>query len=329
MMVHTSYYYAALKNFVAVPFYTLTLKTPDGATVVLKDRSGAEITGKNGAYTVAAGTYAYTVSKFGYETETGSITVNADVNKTVTLSELASCTLTFAVTPAENAKVTVTHPVGGTIKPETDGGYKLYLGETYAYTVTKAEYIPVHGSITAAEDKTLSFTLTYAGEGWDGTAKTAPTQDKNGVYQIGTAAELAWFADAVNKGDTTISGKLTANINLNGKPWTAIGTSSNKFAGTLDGDSHTVSGLAGTGGLCALYREGQRPLRYDRRRLRPSLRRVASDRGRHLHQGRRQPPDLLHLRRRGGKACSRDGTQVRRVDGDQGGHLHRKRYQHP
>lgn len=246
---YTSYYYAALKNFAAVPFYTLTLNTPDGATVVLKDRSGAEITGKNGAYTVAAGTYAYTVSKFGYETETGSITVNADVNKTVTLSELASCTLTFAVTPAENAKVTVTHPVGGTIKPETDGGYKLYLGETYAYTVTKADYIPVHGSITAAEDKTLSFTLTYAGEGWDGTAKTAPTQDKNGVYQIGTAAELAWFADAVNGGQTTISGKLTANINLNGKTWTAIGTDSNKFAGTLDGDSHTVSGLAGTGGL--------------------------------------------------------------------------------
>lgn len=246
---YTSYYYAALKNFAAVPFYTLTLKTPDGATVVLKDRSGAEITGKNGAYTVAAGTYTYTVSKFGYETKTGNITVSADVNETVTLSELASCTLTFAVTPAENAKVTVTHPVGGTIKPETDGGYKLYLGETYAYTVAKAGYIPVHGSITAAEDKTLSFTLTYAGEGWDGTAKTAPTQDKNGVYQIGTAAELAWFADAVNKGDTTISGKLTANINLNDKAWTAIGTDSNKFAGTLDGDNYTVSGLAGTGGL--------------------------------------------------------------------------------
>lgn len=244
-----SSYYVRLKDFAAAAAHTLTLNTPAGATVVLKDRSGAEITGKNGAYTVAAGTYAYTVSKFGYETETGSITVNADVNKTVTLSELASCTLTFAVTPAENAKVTVTHPVGGTIKPETDDGYKLYLGETYAYTVAKAGYIPVHGSITAAEDKTLSFTLTYAGEGWDGTAKTAPTQDKNGVYQIGTAAELAWFADAVNKGGTTISGKLTANINLNGKTWTAIGTDSNKFAGTLDGDNYTVSGLAGTGGL--------------------------------------------------------------------------------
>lgn len=243
-----SSYYVRLKDFAAAAAYTLTLKTPDGAAVVLKDRSGAEITGKNGAYTVAAGTYAYTVSKFGYETKTGNITVSADVNETVTLSELATRTLTFAVTPAENAKVTVTHPVGGTIK-EADGSYKLYLGETYAYTVTKENYIPVHGSITAAEDKTLSFTLTYAGEGWDGTTKTAPTKGENGVYQIGTAVELAWFADAVQNGQTAISAKLTANINLNGKPWTAIGTSSNKFAGTLDGDNYTVSGLAGTGGL--------------------------------------------------------------------------------
>lgn len=243
---YTSYYYAALKNFAAVPFYTLTLNTPDGATVVLKDRSGAEITGKNGAYTVAAGTYAYTVSKFGYETETGSITVNADVTETVTLSELATRTLTFAVTPAD-ATVTVTHPVGDTIKPEADGGYKLYLGETYAYTVAKADYITVSGSFTAAKNDTITVTLTYAGAGWDGTTKTAPTQDKSGVYLIDTAAKLAWFADAVNGGQKAINGKLTANINLNGKPWTAIGTSSNKFAGTLDGDNYTVSGLVTTG----------------------------------------------------------------------------------
>ena len=250
---YTRDYYAALKNFAAVPFYTLTLKTPDGATVVLKDRSGAEITGKNGAYTVAAGTYAYTVSKFGYETKTGNITVSADVNETVTLSELATRTLTFAVTPAD-ATVTVTHPVGGTIKPEADGGYKLYLGETYAYTVTKAEYITVSGSFTATKNDTITVTLTYAGEGWDGTTKTEP-KTENGVYQIGTAAELAWFADAVQNGQTAISAKLTANINLNGKAWTAFGKYDYKlegksgFAGTLDGDRHIVSGLKSTEGL--------------------------------------------------------------------------------
>lgn len=242
-----SNYYVRLKDFAAAAAHTLTLKTPDGATVVLKDRSGTEITGKNGTYTVAAGTYTYTVSKFGYETKTGNITVSADVTETVTLTELATRTLTFAVTPAD-ATVTVTHPVGDTIKPEADGGYKLYLGETYAYTVAKADYITVSGSFTATKNDTITVTLTYAGEGWDGTTKTEP-KTENGVYQIGTAAELAWFADAVQNGQTAISAKLTANINLNGKTWTAIGTSSNKFAGTLDGDSHTVSGLAGTGGL--------------------------------------------------------------------------------
>lgn len=239
----------------AKPVITLTA-TPADATVKLEKGSlpaSPKTTDKEtGVYTYVVekgAEYTYTVSKFGYETETGSITVNADVNKTVTLSELASCTLTFAVTPAENAKVTVTHPVGGTIKPETDGGYKLYLGETYAYTVAKAGYITVSGSFTAAKNDTIKVTLTYAGASWDGTTKTKPAQDKSGVYLIDTAAKLAWFADAVNKGGTTISGKLTANINLNGKTWTAIGTDSNKFAGTLDGDSHTVSGLAGTGGL--------------------------------------------------------------------------------
>lgn len=246
-----SSYYVRLKDFAAAAAYTLTLKTPDGATVVLKDRSGAEITGKNGAYTVAAGTYVYTVSKFGYETKTGNITVSADVNETVTLSELATRTLTFAVTPAD-ATVTVTHPVGDTIAADENGAYIVYAGETYAYTVAKADYITVSGSFTAAKNDTIKVTLTYAGAGWDGTTKTAPAQDESGVYQIGTAAELAWFADAVNKGDTTINGKLTANINLNGKTWTAIGTSSNKFAGTLDGDEahhYTVSGLKGSKGL--------------------------------------------------------------------------------
>ena len=241
-----SSYYVRLKDFAAAAAHTLTLKTPDGATVVLKDRSGAEITGKNGAYTVAAGTYAYTVSKFGYETKTGTIKVEGgDVSKDVALTALKAYQVKFNVAP-EGAAVTLTHPVGGPIAAEADGGYKLYLGETYAYTVAKADYITVSGSFTAAKNDTITVTLTYAGAGWDGTTKTEP-KTENGVYQIGTAAELAWFADAVQNGQTAISAKLTANINLNGKAWTAIGTSSNKFAGTLDGDSHTVSGLVTTG----------------------------------------------------------------------------------
>lgn len=247
----SSYYSVKLKNFTVSPVYTVSLNVTgaEDCTVVLQDASGAAITGTDGKYAVPAGVYTYTVSKYGYQTKVGKIIVtDKNVDQDVGLTALKAYQVKFNVAP-EGAAVTLTHPVGDTIAADENGAYIVYAGETYAYTVAKAGYIPVHGSITAAEDKTLSFTLTYAGEGWDGTAKTAPTQDKNGVYQIGTAAELAWFADAVNKGDTTISGKLTANINLNGKTWTAIGTDSNKFAGTLDGDNYTVSGLAGTGGL--------------------------------------------------------------------------------
>lgn len=252
---YTSYYYAALKNFATVPFYTLTLKTPDGATVVLKDRSGAEITGKNGAYTVAAGTYTYTVSKYGYQTKVGKIIVtDKNVDQDVGLTALKAYQVKFNVAP-EGTAVTLTHPVGDTIAADGNGAYIVYAGETYAYTVAKAGYITVSGSFTAAKNDTIKVTLTYAGEGWDGTTKTAPTQDESGVYLIDTAAKLAWFADAVNGGQTAISAKLTANINLNGKTWTAFGKYDYKlegksgFAGTLDGDRHIVSGLKSTEGL--------------------------------------------------------------------------------
>lgn len=248
--------YVDLKNFTVSPVYTVSLNVTgaEDCKVVLQDASGAAITGTDGKYAVPAGVYTYTVSKYGYQTKVGKIIVtDKNVDQNVALTALTAYQVKFAADPAD-ASVTLTHPVGGTIKPEADGGYKLYLGETYAYTVAKADYIPVHGSITAAEDKTLSFTLTYAGAGWDGTTKTAP-KTENGVYQIGTAAELAWFADAVQNGQTAISAKLTANINLNGKAWTAFGKYDYKlegksgFAGTLDGDRHIVSGLKSTEGL--------------------------------------------------------------------------------
>lgn len=241
-------YNVKLKDFTVSPVYTVSLNVTgaEDCTVVLQDASGAAITGTDGKYAVPAGVYTYTVSKYGYQTKVGKIIVtDKNVDQDVALTALTAYQVKFNVAP-EGAAVTLTHPVGGKITADENGAYIVYAGETYAYTVAKADYITVSGSFTAAKNDTITVTLTYAGAGWDGTTKTAP-KTENGVYQIGTAAELAWFADAVNKGDTTISGKLTANINLNGKTWTAIGTDSNKFAGTLDGDSHTVSGLVTTG----------------------------------------------------------------------------------
>ncbi len=74
--------------------------------------------------------------------------------------------------------------------------------------------------------------------GWDGKETSIPTQT-DGVYQIRTAAELKWFADAV-KTDNAIKGVLTADIDLNHRDWTPVDAN---FAGELDGAGHSITNL--------------------------------------------------------------------------------------
>ena len=64
---------------------------------------------------------------------------------------------------------------------------------------------------------------------WDGTMKTEPQKDASGAYQIGTGAELAWFAGLVNgtlTDETTqnqsASAVLTNDIDLGSQEWTPI-----------------------------------------------------------------------------------------------------------
>lgn len=72
-------------------------------------------------------------------------------------------------------------------------------------------------------------------------AFAAPTES-SGVYQIGTAEELLWFAQEVNGGNTGISGVLTADIDMSAVAnWPGIGTATNMFAGSFDGQGHTVT----------------------------------------------------------------------------------------
>ena len=84
--------------------------------------------------------------------------------------------------------------------------------------------------------------------GWDG--KAAAPKQIGSVYQITTAAELKWFADAA-KTTPGIKGKLTADIDLNHRNWTPIAA----FSGELDGGGHTVSSFyckaTGTAALVA------------------------------------------------------------------------------
>ena len=72
-----------------------------------------------------------------------------------------------------------------------------------------------------------------------------PTQDESGVYGIASEKQLQWFAAKVNSGETGISGKLTANIDLTSvESWTPIGSLKQPFTGNFDGDGHSITGMS-------------------------------------------------------------------------------------
>ncbi|MFR8266131.1 MAG: DUF4430 domain-containing protein [Clostridia bacterium] len=81
--------------------------------------------------------------------------------------------------------------------------------------------------------------------GWQGEAAKVVPQQKDGVYQIGTPAELAWFAEKAAQDSTDLKAVLTADLDLNNNVWTGIGgqTADTGFAGTLDGAGHTIKNL--------------------------------------------------------------------------------------
>lgn len=245
--------FVKLKDFrtEALSKVTFTLGT-EGTVITVKNAKGDVVTAdKDGSYTLPDGNYTYTASKFGYKTvENVSFTVGGE-NKNIhveVLQPMPSAAITFQTDPAD-AAVSVTHAAQGAQTANEDGSYTLVEGETYDYTVSKENYVSKSGAITVSGDETITVKLTYAGIGWDGTTKTEPEKSADGTHQISSAAELAWFADAVNGGRTALNAALTDNINLNGKTWPGIGTVSNQYTGTFDGKYFMVSGLAGSKGL--------------------------------------------------------------------------------
>lgn len=89
----------------------------------------------------------------------------------------------------------------------------------------------------------LPGTSLAAPSAWDGASLAEPVQ-VDGVYQIATAAELAWLAQEVNAGNgAAANAVLTADIDLGDQPWTPIGGYTAKYQSVFDGQGHTVSGL--------------------------------------------------------------------------------------
>ena len=92
----------------------------------------------------------------------------------------------------------------------------------------------------------LLFSLFYlssiAADKWDGVSLSAPLYSDG--FRVGKAAELAWVAqESLTRSFADTLFYLTDDIDLASFPFTPIGSGSLPFAGTLDGQAHTISNL--------------------------------------------------------------------------------------
>ena len=239
---------------------TVTVTIPEDVTFA-DGAATAQYTLTNG-YTygsmyAAANPFAflYSMTDTGVGTNFNAVTVNYYMNHyadaVVTVYQKVTYKTKLNITD-ENGKavdgvtVTLLGRDGKTpITANEDGTYTLGYG-VYTYTLSKNGYVVTRGSFSlgsadAANVKDGVLTVKTAvlpkvGENaWDGKTKTEPKKDGNGVYLIGTAAELAWFAATDGKS----SAKLTADIELAGYDWTPL----KKFYGTFDGQGHVIRNL--------------------------------------------------------------------------------------
>ena len=247
-----------------VPTYAVTFHTgAAGASVTVNGVSGqADADGK---YTVKLpdGTYKYTVSAFGYQAAAGQVTVNGKAQSvTVTLTPVEKRTVRFNVTPTDaKAAVTVTWDGDGrTVAAQSDGSYRLPEG-AYTYTVKAKGYAKVVEPLKVAKDETISVTLTPS-TAWGGAEQEQPggSGTQTDPYQIGSGAELAWLANAVNNASsgTKFYVVLTDDIDLGNQPWTPIGkfgfsSSDRSFSGSFRGNGHTVKGLSASAEYAGLF----------------------------------------------------------------------------
>lgn len=202
----------------------------------------------------------YNMSNTGVGTNFNAVTVNFCLNRfpnvNVEVTPRYNFKLKLNITNPTTATptVTLTDAAGNVHTANSNGEYENLPYGTYTYAVLCAGCDYVYGSFYLGSadkanvsggvlTKTIPLTASAAGA-WDGTTKTQPSLT-DGVYQIGTAAELAWFAAQVNGGSYAINGALTGDIDLAGYNWTPIGgtTASTAFKGSFDGKNHTVKNM--------------------------------------------------------------------------------------
>ena len=241
-------------NFIVDPVgadFTLTQGEGEDAKTITP-KTTKDDTGKI-VYSLTKGSYHYTASCFGYANASGDVTVAKSTglaDTTVKLTAKTGSKLTFTNIPAD-AAVTVTHAAGGEQTGAREGETYTFtlVPETYSYRIQRKGYKSIRGTVTMdGTEKTIAAEWT-ALTAWDGSVAESFSGGSGTAadpYQIESGEELAYLSKlaADKKAVNAAYYVLTADIDLNNKPFTPIGVdSSHSFRGTFDGAGHVISNL--------------------------------------------------------------------------------------
>ena len=149
------------------------------------------------AYTLAAGTYYYSVSAFGYAAVQGSVTVSGDAQEPVVLAEKPVVTVTFAYadgkTDVDGGKLTVRTGERDMAAEEGSDGmaFRLPAGYAYDWSFRSANYGKQSGTVDltgVSESGTRSVTIPMtAKSAWEG--RRVPDHQRQRAGVAGPAGE--------------------------------------------------------------------------------------------------------------------------------------------
>ena len=235
------------------------LFSPNGMTVTVNYTYGAPktITGitHNGdqgvtwepADALTTGTESVKITYTEAEKGSASIKVGVTVNtKPVILTDIVATwpSKTYYEGDTLNkSEITVeAHYSGSSDKPLNSNEYELTIEGPNEQTTT------VDASYPFSQKGSYTLTVSYTDNDVTKTdTTTIKVEDKGyeiegSTYKVSTAHGLEAVAERVNDGSTGINITLTSNIDLTGE-WTPIGTESQPYTGTFDGNNHTITGL--------------------------------------------------------------------------------------
>ena len=165
----------------------------------------------------------------------------------VTAEQLASGEIAYALNGEQSDEVSWFQSLLDDKYPTPYGNDKVYANASYQCDGVTPKGDVTYGNKDEATIDDHSFNLEtglctncfYPKNDW-------LTANGEGYYEIGTPAQLKWFAVYVNQVNPAVNAVLTDNIDLTGVAWIPIGNTGRQYTGIFDGQGHAITDFSYT-----------------------------------------------------------------------------------